>query len=132
MSIYRNIKKEKVQQDTPVGDTVVGYTISAKSKYKDQDGNYILSLPELEAANHPYVYAFQSVANGLYYVKVGQDGKLFNPYGLFTEGTERLERMGRPVYSMKPISNKNVFDKYVNFLRTKNEGYLRNAERELV
>ena len=66
------------------------------------------------------------------YVKRGRHGHLFNPIGLYSEGTEYKQKRhaGKPEWELKPV-NKKAFDFYINFLKTKNVAWLRNAEREI-
>ena len=67
-----------------------------------------------------------------YFIKVGVHGKIYNPIGLFSEGTSNkfLARAGKKAWDFKEVNSK-VFDMYVNFLRTKNIAWLTNAQREI-
>jgi|LakMenEpi03Aug12_release.lakeMendotaPanAssembly.Ray.scaffolds.fasta_scaffold379737_2 hypothetical protein len=67
-----------------------------------------------------------------FYVKVGNHGRIFNPIGLFSEGTHTkfLSKIGRKEWEFKEVNQK-VFDLYINFLTTKNIAWLTNAEREM-
>jgi len=67
-----------------------------------------------------------------FYIKTGLYGKIYDPIGLFSEGTgaKFLARAGKKAWEFKQVNSK-VFDMYLSFLRTKNKAWLTNAEREL-
>ena len=50
---------------------------------------------------------------------------------IYSEGTARkqMRHAGRPEWQFKETT-KQVFDKYINFLKTKNVAWLNNAERD--
>jgi hypothetical protein len=52
---------------------------------------------------------------------------------MYSEGNESrfLAKIGKNEWSFKSV-NKDIFDKYVNFLRTKNIAWLNNAERDMI
>lgn len=108
------------------GDRV--YTISGRHDRKEGE-YYVLDITVEEARENPYAHAMKS--NNAYYVKVAENGKLFNPYGMYSEGMERKQRVGRPTWKFRS-TNKQIFNNYVRFLGTKNETFLRNAEREMI
>jgi hypothetical protein len=68
-----------------------------------------------------------------YFIKVGTHGRIYNPIGMYSEGNESrfLAKIGKNEWSFKSV-NKDIFDKYVNFLRTKNIAWLNNAERDMI
>ena len=68
-----------------------------------------------------------------YLIKVGTTGRIYNPMGMYSEGNESrfLAKIGKNEWSFKSV-NKDIFDKYVNFLRTKNIAWLNNAERDMI
>lgn len=71
--------------------------------------------------------------NGRYFIKTGTHGRIYNPMGMYSEGNESkfLAKIGKNEWSFKSV-NKDIFDKYVNFLRTKNIAWLNNAERDMI
>ena len=75
-----------------------------------------------KAKVHPYIHAIQTPNR--FMVKVGQNGRLFNPYGLYSEGMETKQRVGRPTWKFL-TTNQNNFKNYVKFLTTKNEIFLK-------
>ena len=106
------------------------YTISSRQDYQDEDGNFRIESMDLQKAKqHPYIHAIQTPNR--FMVKVGQNGRLFNPYGLYSEGMETKQRVGRPTWKFV-TTNQNNFKNYVKFLTTKNEIFLKNAEREII
>jgi hypothetical protein len=69
-----------------------------------------------------------------YLIKADHLGKLYNPLGMYTEGrphNKQLKHAGKEDYSYSEVNHK-VFMFYLSFLKTKNQAYLHNAERERV
>jgi hypothetical protein len=103
-------------------------------------GNPELPCPTCEVllANgkpNPDCLAMKIVNNKLqekFYVKVGVHGALFDPWGIFSEGTQNkyANLHGRPVWQFHQV-NKKVFDLYKIYLQTRNQVWKINAEREL-
>ena len=65
-----------------------------------------------------------------YYVKSGRDGSLFNPWGMYTEGTES-KSFGSENYWRFQHVNKKCFDFYLRFLESRNNSWILHAEREI-
>jgi len=67
-----------------------------------------------------------------YFVKRGKHGKLFNPIGLYSEGSQykRERHAGKPAWEIRETTKK-IFTYYIKFLRSKNVAWLHNAEREV-
>lgn len=67
-----------------------------------------------------------------FFIKVGLYGKIYDPIGLFSEGTSAkfLAKTGKKAWEFKQVNSK-VFGMYLSFLKTKNKAWLTNAEREL-
>ncbi len=104
------------------------FTLIGQHNFLDADKN-----PRINSENNK-VYAKKVLLdnNQKYYIKVGTHGKIYNPIGLFSEGTANkfLSKIGKKAWEFKEVNSK-VFDMYVNFLRTKNIAWLNNAEREM-
>jgi len=104
------------------------FTLIGQHKFLDKNKN-----PRLDIDNDR-VYAKKLIVNNneKYYIKIGTYGKVYNPIGLFSEGTANkfLSKIGKRAWEFKEVNSK-VFDMYINFLRTKNVAWLNNAEREL-
>jgi len=116
-------------KDTSNHNTIL-YTIKGRHDFVDQDGRYQINFQPVEQAkSNPYVHAIKH--NSRFLVKLGENGKLFNPYGPFSEGMETKQRVGRPTWKFINTTKAN-FDQYVTFLKTKNEVFLKNAEREII
>lgn len=121
MSIY-SIKETGDDSDT----SVVFYTILGEDSMFDSDGYPITN-------NESKAFAKKVYKNQLsYYLKVGPNGRLYNPMGMFSEGSQNkfLTRLGKPEWKFTKVNHK-VFDMYLNFLKTKNTAWLNTAQREL-
>ena len=108
------------------------------NEMQDEDSRDVIAytvLLEEVGENDPSAYAKTVRINGkkIYYVKQDKYGKLYNPRGMYSEGNEskELRHAGRPNWIFRDVEKK-VFDYYLKFLKTKNEAWLTNAERELV
>lgn len=104
------------------------FTLIGKHEYIDADNN---PRANNENAN---VCAKKLITEKTtkFYIKTGLYGKIYDPIGLFSEGTGArfLAKAGKKAWEFKQVNSK-VFDMYVSFLRTKNKAWLSNAEREL-
>lgn len=104
------------------------YTIIGKHKFLDKDKN-----PRLENENDDTFAKKIMVDNNIkYYIKIGTYGKIYNPIGLFSEGTANkfISKIGKKAWQFKEVNFK-IFNMYINFLKTKNTAWLNNAEREM-
>lgn len=117
--------KDNQTQDTK---TIAYYTIFGKHDDLDENRNPIV------AKENENAFAKKVVSNTKtrYYIKTGVYGKIYNPIGLYSEGTSAkfLAKTGKPAWQFKEVNSK-IFDMYVSFLRTKNIAWLNNAEREM-
>jgi len=121
---YTEVVEDNVQKE----NTVL-YTISGREDFVDREGFFRIGFQPIERAKvNPYVHAIKHQQR--YLVKLGENGKLFNPYGLYSEGMETKQRVGRPTWKFMNTTKSN-FNQYINFLKTKNELFLKNAEREM-
>lgn len=104
------------------------YTMIGQHSSIDEEG-----YPLVDKDNH-LAFAKKILINNKakYYIKVGVHGKIYNPIGLYSEGTANkfLARAGKKAWDFKEVNSK-VFDMYVNFLKTKNIAWLTNAQREI-
>ena len=68
-----------------------------------------------------------------YHIKAGPDGILFDPWGMFSEGTQSkvLRYHGKPQWEFKEVNEK-CFEFYKNFLKYRNNSWLKNAQREIM
>jgi|TARA_R110000765_G_scaffold379349_1_gene470354 hypothetical protein len=122
-------------RELPEERTVTVYTVIGKEDYIEEDsGLPCLSVELDDTKDNPYAHAMKVIgpSSCRFFVKQGAYGKLFNPLGFFSEGREAgvSRHRGRLEWELKEVKEK-VFNFYVNFLRTKNLSYIRNAEREL-
>jgi len=109
------------------------YTIAGKQDYFDDDGFPRLDESAEDAEDAPDAHA-KSVTIGQrkkFFVKVGRHGRLFNPFGMYSEGTaaKQMRHAGKPEWNFLE-SEERVFDHYIQFLKSKNPAWLHNAERE--
>ena len=115
-----------------------GYTASS-SPTRDKAGHYTFTEPETIDVSDKKCYAKKKLIKKndgsekyKYYIKIGVDGFVFNPWGMFDEGTEGnyARSRGRAKWSFSEV-NKKCFDFYVRFLQSRNKAWLSNAEREV-
>jgi len=122
---YRN----ETYPESTTKNTIL-YTVRGREDFVDENGYFQINYQPIERAKtNPYVHAIKHQSR--YLVKLGENGKLFNPYGPFSEGMETKQRVGRPTWKFINTTKAN-FDQYVTFLKTKNEVFLKNAEREII
>lgn len=105
----------------------LGYTIYGKHDFLDENKN-----PRINNENNSLAKSITVNNKTKYYIKVGSYGKVYNPMGLYSEGTSNkfLAKVGKNAWEFTEVNQK-VFDMYVSFLRTKNQAWLNNAEREM-
>jgi hypothetical protein len=114
---------------------VACYTFAGKQEFLDDDG-FPCIFPEdgEEFFDMVDAYALKFTHDGkdTFFVKRGKYGKLYNPIGMYTEGTsnKQMRHAGKPEWTFRKTSKK-IFDYYIQFLKTKNLAWLHNAEREV-
>ena len=66
-----------------------------------------------------------------YYIKSGNNGDLFNPWGMYSEGSQNkfAKHHGRPAWNFIQVSE-GSFQHYMSFLSSRNPAWLNNAQRE--
>jgi len=128
--VIRQDKQAKsIYPETSVKNTLL-YTVRGQEDFVDDDGFFQINFEPVDTAKrNPYVHAIKHQKRFL--VKLGENGKLFNPYGPFSEGMETKQRVGRPTWKFINTTENN-FNQYITFLKTKNEVFLKNAEREII
>jgi len=67
-----------------------------------------------------------------YYVKTSSDGSIFDPWGMYSEGTESKynNEQGRSKWVFGEV-NESCFNFYIKFLESRNNSWLMNAKREV-
>ena len=114
----------------PNQNTTEVFTIKGNQAFLDEN-----DYPRLnEDQENSYDAFAKKIVRGQrtkYYVKRGRHGRLFNPIGLYSEGTakKQLRHAGKPEWEYKETTSQ-VFNKYIKFLKTRNVAWLNNAERE--
>tara|TARA_R110002020_G_scaffold162955_3_gene348897 strand:+ start:3561 stop:3950 length:390 start_codon:yes stop_codon:yes gene_type:complete len=121
-----------------LGEAVFKPSPSNDNEIHDKDERDVVAYTTLleevdEDASSAYAKTVRVNGRAIYYVKQNKYGKLYNPNGMYSEGSEskQLRHAGRPNWVFRDVDKK-VFDYYLKFLETKNEAWLNNAERELV
>ena len=128
-------------QEDPSGPKrlVTAYTMTGREDYVDGTGypvveiaNDMLPLAEIEERTDAYAARVIVGTITKHYIKKGKHGRLFNPIGLYSEGQakKRMNHAGKMEWTLQSVTPK-TFKFYLDFLRTKNEAYLNNAEREV-
>tara|TARA_A100001201_G_scaffold143625_1_gene146285 strand:+ start:4061 stop:4489 length:429 start_codon:yes stop_codon:yes gene_type:complete len=67
-----------------------------------------------------------------YYVKYGSKGFMYDPWGLYSEGTESKKSYGDTPDNAFRRVNKKSFFYYMDYLKSRNKAWLNNAEREAI
>lgn len=114
------------------------YTYSGEHDYLNLDDfpcvDIDLNDEEYDVFTDPNVFALHITKGhkNTYYVKRNKSGRLLNPLGLYEEGKSEkyMNHAGRPEWVLQP-TNVNVFEYYINFLKTKNIAWINHAEREV-
>ena len=127
------INKEKTKKKAK--RTEIVYTITGKQEYLENDQYPCIKLDAEKAQESPDAFAIKITIGQRtkYYAKRGKYGRLYNPIGMFSEGTasKRLGHAGKFEWKFTEVG-KRAFEFYRDFLRTKNIAYLHNAEREVL
>jgi len=120
MTIYSIKEKSENESKT------IFYTMIGKDDIFDGDGFPVTQQESRAFAKKVYKDQF------MYYIKIGPNGRIYNPMGMFSEGNHNkfLAKLGKPEWKFTKVNQK-VFDLYLNFLKTKNIAWLNTAQREL-
>ena len=103
------------------------FTIFGKHDFLADDGSPLL-VDEADSM----VFAkkiWVNNGNPSYQIKRAVDGRLFNPIGADEGRHNKTIHGAKGEYNFRPV-NKKVFELYIKFLTTKNQTFLRSAERE--
>ena len=110
-----------------VSDSSILYTIINQHDFIDEDNN-----PRKEQEDST-VYAKKITKNNSikYFIKIDNTNKFYNPLSSVSSirPTKILQTISIPKNQFKQV-NSEIFNMYINFLRSKNEAWLHNAERE--
>ena len=119
-------------------EEIIGYTLK-DTPSRDDRGHYIFSEPKKIDPENKNCYAKEiliktssGTIRNKYYVKVGLDGFIFDPWGVFSEGTQGnyAKGQGKSEWSFKQV-NYECFQSYSKFLQSRNKAWLTTAEREI-
>jgi hypothetical protein len=126
-------------ETTPLSGPDVGtvcYTIFGKH---DESVNGLPVLWDVEDAEgciwpaedreEAYAKRVNTQTSIIYYIRTGHDGRLFNPLSGQNESLHNKQKLGLGGRTFLRVAP-NTFDMYLSFLKTKNQSWLNNAERE--
>jgi len=120
---------EKQKLDKPRTESY--FTLMGSEDFQDKDFNpRTKEESQLTYAKSIYVPDNNSTR---YYVKLDSRGKLYNPIGTYQDKPSHqfINKICKESARYKDVSPK-IFDMYLSFLKTKNESWLNNAEREMI
>ena len=127
MAIYR-MNKDKPDITQPTKTDVVFFTLSGKEDVVDEDGYPVLTSHKIDL-----ICARLDISGDhrKYQVRRDGNGSFYNPQGLYSDGymTRTGKRISKPELDFRTV-NQSVFQLYLQFLKTKNEAWLRKAERK--
>jgi len=111
------------------------YTFTGEEDFVDPENYPRLKEQALEqalASVDAYAIQIKTGSRMKWFVKRGRYGHLYNPIGLYAEGTKKrqLRHAGKSAWEFKAATKK-CFHYYIKFLQTKNPAWLKNAEREV-
>ena len=118
--------QKSVEEEISTHNTAF-YTMFGKHEWVDDGG-----FPRMDSENvDTFAKSITDEDKNKFFAKRGRYGKLFNPIGIYSEGTagKQMRHAGRHEWQFKEVSKK-TFDFYIRFLKTKNSAWLHNAERE--
>ena len=133
----KNSPKHGLDSSGVIKETI-GYTVN-ETPSKNDRGHYVFDGAKEISPEDKLCYAKKTIienpdgkTRNKYYVKVGVDGKIFNPWGMFSEGTQGKYSKGRgkSEWSFSGVT-KRCFEFYSKFLQSRNSAWLTSAEREM-
>lgn len=119
-----NADKDSVKKDTSLY-----FCSESDSDFTDDDGNHRCNEAVKAAAKETHLHSSM-----LYYVKVSNFGRLYNPYSQLTPPREYVhakEKLIKETFVFK-TTNRIVFGLYLDYLKTKRQNLLLQAEREML
>lgn len=117
----------KIQSQTLSKNQNIFYTTIGQHTDVDSQGFPITYTEEDSCAK-----LSQNNNRNRYFIKIDTYGKPYNPIGMYSENqiNKFSSKAGKKIYTFKE-TNEKAFNHYINFLKTKNLAWLRNAEREM-
>lgn len=138
-SLYSTGAKKRTAEDKPKDGTSY-YTFIGHQDSMDASGYPILiyspvyKREEWEKAKHEWILAKKVCTNGrtTYFVKIDQNGELFNPIGMYTHKNDRIFQKKKDLERQKLVAvKKDIFYFYLRFLSTKNKAWLSQAKQAI-
>jgi len=122
--VYTIIGQEDERIDALGNPDTNGFPILLDSQFSNGNVN--------QAEDKSEAYAKVEILDGVpyYYILMGPQGAMFNPLGLLNTNTKKRTH-GLNTWEFQRVKPK-AFQLYLNFLRTRNQAYLTQAQRELI
>ena len=109
------------------------YTVLGLQDYFDENDNPVVgSSIDLDARENNNTFAMKAKVDSrtLFYVRRSRDGRFYDPFSIDGGShTKQTAHTQERVFEFHRV-NKEAFKFYLDFLKTKNKAYLRNAERK--
>lgn len=121
-------QQELVLSNQPTEGLTV-YTLVGLHDELDSDSNPVVVAKAPLTKDNAFAYK-KTGEKTEFYVKITSDGHIYNPSSGLNEFRHNKVRLGLTESKWRRV-NKKVFDAYLTFLKSKNESWLRHAEREI-
>lgn len=137
--------QKKVSQARPHSKHVDVFTIKGQEDYCDDSENplvsdvvyeegesneYIEPAENLEQAYAKIIYG-NKPREDRYYIKLDMYGHMYNPVSIYDSKLNKVRNRKHQEQLIFRQVNKKAFDLYMKFLRTKQERYITQAQREM-
>jgi len=125
------IDKEKPTDDmSEDSENSIGYTSGTPSH--QSPGSKQIDIEDPKCYAKEVKVKTKDGTNENFYVKYGDKGFMYDPWGLYTERTENKKLYGdKSTWHFRKVNRKSFFY-YLDFLKTRNKAWLYNAEREAI
>ena|SRR3990172_6215169 len=130
----KKINKKKHNEISRPQNQIISYTIFGKHTSVDIEGFPLINHTSTHiCAQYQKKTDVDGKAIHRYFIRRGDDGTFYNPIGMyessFTKSSYKKATHGE--YTLREVQSK-VFKMYLQFLKTKNQSWLKNAEREAI
>jgi len=130
---YHTIKNERPVMDETIPSQMVDNELGFTKGVSGEREPKHIEVDDVDCyAKMKFVPSEDGGPMMLYFIKMGISGFLFDPWGLYTEGTQAKDakHLGRNAWEFTRV-NKQCFNYYIRFLMTRNKAYLNLCEREV-
>lgn len=118
--VLRTISQDTVNTIAPATEKMILYSIQGTHSVKDSSDYWVLADGEEDDNVNAYAKKVTRNNRDSYYIKLDKDGYLFDVLGQAKTG--KIVRY--------TTVNRKVFELYINYLRTKDKWYYKQAVRE--